>query len=189
MCFWLLPISGTPIARTTIQAITQEELQQDEIQRMLAAYDKAIDDKLNATETSYSDLRLYREDDIKDDDIEPELMDPNAAALVIDEIESDAYDELLYVEPVLHKDGQMIRARIIGRKRDSNGNPIGNYNHSPALNSHIYLAEFPDGHIQELSANTVIEAVYNQIDIDGFDQQVFHDIVDHRYDSLTLSKI
>ena len=83
----------------------------------------------------------------------------------------------------------MIRARIIGRKRDSNGNPIGNYNHNPVLNSRIYLAEFPDGHIQELSANSVIEAIYNQIDTDGFDQQVFHDIIEHRYDSSVLIEI
>ncbi len=62
-------------SRTTIQAITQEELQRDEIQRMLASYDRAIDDKLNATEPNYSDLHLYREDDIEDDDIELELTD------------------------------------------------------------------------------------------------------------------
>ncbi len=55
---------------------------------MLASYDRAIDDKLNSTEPNYSDLRLYREDDIEDDDIELELTDINAAALVIDEIEN-----------------------------------------------------------------------------------------------------
>ncbi len=32
------------------------------------------------------------------------------------------------------------------------------------MNSRIYLAEYPDGHIQELSANTIIEAIYNQVD-------------------------
>jgi hypothetical protein len=65
----------------------------------------------------------------------------------------------------------MLRAKITGRKRDENGNPIGRYNSNPMLNSRIYLAEFPDGHIQELSANTIVEAVYNQIDGDGYNEQ------------------
>ena len=56
------------------------------------------------------------------------------------------------------------------------------------LNSRIYLAEFPDGHIQELSANTIVEAVYNQVDGEGFDEQIFQDIVDHRYDSSTMEE-
>ena len=54
----------------------------------------------------------------------------------------------------------MLRAKITGRKRDENGNPIGRYNSNSMLNSRIYLAEFPDGHIQELSTNTIVEAVY-----------------------------
>ena len=65
----------------------------------------------------------------------------------------------------------MLRAKITGRKRDENGNPIGRYNSNPMLNSRTYLAEFPDGHIQELSANTIVEAVYNQIDGDGYNEQ------------------
>jgi hypothetical protein len=80
-------------------------------------------------------------------------------AIVIDEIENDAYDELLLIEPMLQRDNQLVRARIIGRKRDENGNPIGCFNKNPVLNSRIYLAEFPDGHVQELSANTIVEAI------------------------------
>jgi len=47
------------------------------------------------------------------------------------------------------------------------------------LNSRIYLAEYPDGHIQELSANTIIEAIYNQVDNFGYDKSIFHDIIGH----------
>jgi hypothetical protein len=48
------------------------------------------------------------------------------------------------------------------------------------LNSRIYLAEYPDGHIQELSANTIIEAIYNQVDDFGYDESIFHNIIGHR---------
>jgi len=193
MCFWIPPISGTPIARTTIQTITQEELGTDEVKALIFIYDKATNEKLGHTVEGLSEesniaFNLYREDEYEDDDMAgQDPIEPDAVAPIIDVIAHDAYDELFHVEPVFHRDGQMLRARIIGRKRDANGNPVGQYNINPILNSCIYLAEFPDGHIQELSANTIIEAVYNQIDGDGFDEQFFHDIIDHCYDSTVMS--
>jgi hypothetical protein len=57
---------------------------------------------------------------------------------------------------------------------------MGPFNRNPVLNSQIYLEEFPDGHVQELSANTIAEAVYNQIDDEGHIEQVFHDIIRNR---------
>jgi hypothetical protein len=162
---------------------------------LIATYDKAIYEKLDHTlnldinlDADTPKFQLYREDEIEDEDFEQELIEPEATALTVDEIENDAYDEILHVEPVIHRDGQMLRACIIGRKRDNNGNPIGQYNVNPILNSRVYLAEFPDSHIQELSANTVIEAVYNQVVDEGFDEQLFQDFIDHRYDSNVLSE-
>jgi hypothetical protein len=63
---------------------------------------------------------------------------------------------------------------------NGNGDLIGNYNSNPVLNTRIYLAEFPHRYIQELSANTVIEAIYNQVDEDGNDHYLFQDIIEHR---------
>jgi hypothetical protein len=57
-----------------------------------------------------------------------------------------------------------MRAKVMGRKRDHNGRVIGKYNPNPLLNSEVYLVEFPDGHIQELGENPLVEAIYNQID-------------------------
>ncbi len=188
MCFWILPISGVPIARTTIQAISKEELTSVEVQCMITSYERAIEETLGDNTDDSLTFQLYREDEIDQDDFEQDLVEPDAAAAVIDEIEADAFDELLLVEPVLQRDGQMLRARITGCKRDNNGNPIGCYNPNPILNSRIYLAEFPDGHIQELSANSIVEAIYNQVDDDGFDEQFFHDIIGHRYNTKLLSQ-
>jgi hypothetical protein len=50
------------------------------------------------------------------------------------------------------------------------------------------LAEFPDGHLQEISANVIAEAIYNQIDDEGHNEQIFHDIIGHRFDSTALTK-
>ena len=188
MCYWVLPITGIPIAGTTIQEVTKEELNSSEVKRLMEVYDKEIEEKCPNTDSNITSFQLYREDEDIDNEPEQEPIDPDTTALIIDEIDNDAYDELLYVEPILHRDGQQIRARVTGRKRDANGNPIGQFHPNPMLNSRIYLAEFPDGCIQELSANAIVEAVYNQNDGDGYDENLFQDIIDHRFDSTALMK-
>jgi len=145
------------------------------VKQLIAVYDKSIQEKFDvnvhqdSTESNLS-FRLYHEDELETDDFEQELIEPDSTAPIIDEIANDAYDELLHVEPMIHHDGQKLRTRIVGRKHDADGNPIGQYNDNPMLNSRIYLAKFPDWHIQELSANTIVEAVYNQVDGEGFDE-------------------
>ncbi len=60
---------------------------------------------------------------------------------------------------------------------DGNGAIICYYNLNPLLNSGVYLAEFPDGHVQELGADAVIQAMYNNIDDDGHNTQIFEEII------------
>jgi hypothetical protein len=181
MCYWLLPVSEIPIARTTIQEVSQHELQSKDFQRQLKHFDNAVHEKLKQEHQGMSpQLRLYRQDEDEDDQFEQEPMEPDSSSLDIDEIEADAYDELLLTEPLLPKDGVMVRAKIIGRKRDINDNPVGTFNVNPLLNTRVYLAEFPDGHIQELSANIIAEAIYSSMSDDGYEEQIFHDIIDHR---------
>lgn len=181
MCYWILPSSGIPIARTTVQAITAAELNIERVKDKLKEYDQFINDKLNHDPAVVENLQLYRQDEDDDHDFdEIALVEPEASQPDASDVEQDAYDELLLTEPLLHRDGQPLKAKIVGRKRDNDGALIGRYHPNPVLNSRIYLAEYPDGHIQELSANAIIEAIYNQIDDNGFDEQLFRDIVSHR---------
>ncbi len=188
MCYWILPHTGIPIARTTIQAITPEELQTLEIQQQLEKYDESIAIKLDALQDELQHIKIYREDepdDIIDDDMP---MEPEAQTRDVDTIEADAYDEFLLTEPLLIRDGQLTRATIISRKRDHNDNPIGTYHHNPLLNTRVYLAQFPDGHIAELSANVIAEAIYDQVDDDGIESPLFQDIIGHEKDKTALTE-
>jgi hypothetical protein len=84
---------------------------------LINIYDTAIDEKFNGYNSSDIDnpiFQLYREDELGDQNVEQEPVDTDAAAITIDEIESDAYDELLHVEPILHRDGQLLRACVTG---------------------------------------------------------------------------
>jgi hypothetical protein len=98
----------------------------------------------------------------------------------VDNFEEDAYDEMLLAEPLLPRGPTLVPARVIGRKRDGDGNPIGNYNANPLMNTRIYLVEFDDGHVAEYSANAIAEAIYNQVDDAGLMHSLFTDIIGHR---------
>jgi len=131
---------------------------------------------------------LYREDEDPKDIDESRPTFPEAQNVEIDDIETDAYDELLMTEPMLLRDGNLSRAQVIGRKRDADGNLVGSYNSNPILNSRIYLARFPDGHIMEHSANLIAEAIYNNINDDGNEELLFKEIIAHKQSPEAITK-
>jgi hypothetical protein len=178
-------VSGVPIACTTIQALSSEDLENDKIKSQLKSYDLKIEEKISHDPFNPQNLLLYTEDqddDLLDDvPIEPESLMPNTY-----DTEADMYDSLLLTEPILCHNGESIRAKVIGRKCNQGGNPIGTFLLNPLLNTRVYLAEFPDGHVVELSANTIPEAIFNQVDNDAYDLSLFKDINVHEQNSTAL---
>jgi hypothetical protein len=86
---------------------------------------------------------------------------------------------LLLTEPLLERDGKLQRATVTGRKRDANGNSVGNFNSNPLLNTRIYIAMFPDGHVAEYSVNVIADAIYQSTNSDGLDELLFEAIIGH----------
>lgn len=186
MCYWVLPKSGVPIARTTIQAISDQEINTDEIKSQPSTLDQSITEKLDTYTDELANFQLVREDkDDRNDD--EELAQPEAKAIDVDDIESDIYDKLLLTEPQLICEGQLMRATIIGRKRDQDGNLVGTYNNNPLLNTRIYLAEFPDGHVMEYSANVIAEAMYDGVNNEGIETLLFDQIIGHEQDRTAIT--
>ena len=95
------------------------------------------------------------------------------------------HDELLLAEPLLTTTNGHMKAKIIGRKRDQDGQLVGHYNSNLILNTRVYLAEFPDGTVSEYAANIIAEAIYEQVNDDGYDTVVFADIISHQYQPTT----
>jgi hypothetical protein len=46
---------------------------------------------------------------------------------------------------LLIRESKLCRVKIIRRKHDEVGNPVGSYNNNPILNTWIHLEKFPDG--------------------------------------------
>jgi hypothetical protein len=183
----LLPISGVPIARTTIQALSTEALGIDDIKSQLKSYDLTIEEKFSHDHVNPQNLLLYREDQ-EDDLLDDVPVEPESLMSNIEDTKADMYDSLLLTEPIIFHNGEAIRAKVIGCKRNQDGNPIENFHPDPLLNTRVCLAEFPDGHIVELSANAVAEAIYGQIDEDVYDLSLFKDIIGHEQYSTALSE-
>jgi len=178
MCYWVLPASGIPLARTTIQKLSKDELETGSVKSALSILRSSIEEKFNSPDIQLLTFQLYRED-VPEDNDDNEHFQPEALQPEQDDIEPDIYDELLLAEPVLQQDGVYARAKIIGRKRDANGNLIGSYNPNPLLNTRIYLTSFPNGHVAKFSANLISESIYNNISEDGTDELFFNAIIGH----------
>jgi len=163
MCFWLLPISGVPIARSTVQGITEVELRNPEIIDALQKMDESIHNKLGAHDDDFP-FELDRQglvQELRDADDEGiyEPLEPEADRPKIDDYDEETYDRLISAEVVLPKGEYQHIARVIGRKRDQEGNPIGKYNKNPILDTTVYEVEFPDNTIRDYAANVLAEAM------------------------------
>jgi len=175
-CYWILPKSGAPIARTTVRPITDAELSTHDVQQELSSYDASIRRKLGdhlLTEENLSfaidsdELRNALSDVADDDDGIYQPVEPEADRPDLDEFDEETLDKLLSAEVVLSKGDLQYVGKVINRKRDLDGNPIGRANTNPILDTRIYEVEFPDGTIAEYAANVLAEALYTQVDADG----------------------
>ena len=61
---------------------------------------------------------------------------------------------------MLPRGSNFSRGRVIGRKRDTDGNPTGRANANPILDTREYEVEFSNGEVSELTANVIAEYMY-----------------------------
>jgi hypothetical protein len=92
------------------------------------------------------------------------------------------YNRFTSAEVVLPKGDYQYIAKVMGRKRDRVGNVIGHFHPNPILDTSIHEVMFPDGTIQDYSANVLAEALYSQVDEEGNRWLLLKDIIDHRED-------
>jgi len=96
-----------------------------------------------------------------------------------DEVEGKDFDPLIRAEVILpHKEGDMM-AKVLGRKRDADGNLVGCKNRVPTMDSRVYEVEFLDGVRQHIVYNILAEHLLSGVDSEGNQFQIFKEIVDH----------
>jgi hypothetical protein len=93
----------------------------------------------------------------------------------------------LAAEVSLPKGDLQCIGKVINRKFDVDGNPIGKANANPIIDTRIYEVEFPDSTIADYSANVIAEALYSQVDADGNRFLLLKEIISHAKDNTAVS--
>jgi hypothetical protein len=96
-----------------------------------------------------------------------------------DSFDPDSFDHYLNMEIQLDRPGNGPKlARVTKRLRDHEGSPIGiAHPNNPTLDTGLYEVEYLDRHKAALSANTIAENLFAQVDDDGHRQILFDSIV------------
>ena len=177
----------------------------DEWKKRMKDFDDHLEGKLNATSSDISDsVRSVKPSNVVDLDHEDQafidefnrVIDDEALKHVDDKApslnefgESDAYLNMELGLP-RGEDDSLLRARVIKRVRDDEGNPVGIPSNNPLLDSRQYEVEFDDGTTEVMTANIIAENLLAQVDEEGRRQQMLEEIIDHRVlpDAIPKSK-
>ena len=71
-------------------------------------------------------------------------------------------------------------AKVLGRKRNADGNFVGWRHANPILDSRVFVVEFPDGEQKDIGYNILAEHLHSQMDYRGNMYKLFHGIIGHR---------
>jgi hypothetical protein len=176
LCYYILTDTARPIVRSSVQPLTRSELNNENIKSDIRDLNQKIIDHIG--EVEIPDLPVELQDDY--DIYEP--MEPEASKPEIGDYTPEAYDALIAAELMLPKGDILTSAKVVARKRDADGNPIGIANQNPILDTLIYEVQFPDGHTESYAANIIVENMYAQVDHEGNQFLLLDEIIDHRSD-------
>lgn len=183
LCYWILPESAEPISRTTVQAVSSDDLATTRVQDLIIKYDKSVSDRLARGDNDIKDDECApaRHLDVYDTDYEP--FDPKFVQPEADDFDAEtSYDKYISAQVLLPKGDGLVSGKVIKRKRDDNGNPVGRSNQNPLLDTRVYEVHFPDGTEQEYTANLIAESLYSQVDDEGNQFILLDEILDHASD-------
>ena len=200
-CYWILLKNGSYIARSSVIPIPSEELGSTVLKEKMDLFTKELEGRIgNHDKHIVKDEKLQNDENLYDDVFHSDANDEK----ITYPWDSDLKDLPLYEEnestmkdldeyigtqiTLMNEEGVPILAKVKNRKRDANGNLIGQRNDNPILDSRIFVVEFPDGRVDELSTNKIAESLYSDIDEEGHNTGIMQEIVDHRCTKEAVSK-
>ena len=188
MTYKILKFNGEVVHRSTLRPLTDVERASDEGIASRLKFDANIAVKLGPKSTvdDFPQEELTPSwEKYADDDPTSDL--PEAPAQDLDPVTPEINDSYLNVDIMLPRGDTMERGRVVNRKRDSSGDPIGRAHENPILDSRRYDVEWNDGHVTELTANVIAQSMYAQCDPDGNQYVLLDGIVDFRKNNTALS--
>ena len=175
------------VYRSSYRHLTEDEQNSPEEKKKRKSYDQLVHSKLGSPATTqdfeedYStpEYELYEDDD--GDGV------PHARECE-DEPTPITCDTYIGAEVVLPKRNDMVSGTVKSRVKGFEGQPIGEADKNPIVDTRVCIVEFSDGEVAELGANIIAEYMYAQCDIEGNQYRLIDHIVDHRKDGQAVSK-
>jgi hypothetical protein len=194
MTYMVLPKSCRPIARSSVFPLSQDDRLSAEVQALKVELDTNIQSKIGDKRSDEDCFAEFPEVPEVPEDI---FIDDEPTSVPVEDEESmpeadewyspEAYDQYLTASVLMDRGGDTMLGTVKNRKRDSEGNPVGRSNMNPLLDTREYEVEFPDGSIDVLTANTIAESLYSQVDEEGRSYSILSEIIDHRKDGNAIS--
>lgn len=202
MVFCIMNDKGHVIARSTVTSVDPSDYDVDEVKARMKDLDTtiraSIGDYRNAVNQHARDAPDLSDEELDeqlqfcfnignqdlDNSDAPALGDTNRpdCNMAGDDIESEAFDKFLGIHiEVPGQDAESVAVgKVIGRKRNTDGQLMGRSNDNPILNTAIYDVQTPDGITHEHIANLLAEHLWNQVDNEGWDYGQIFEVVGHR---------
>ncbi len=169
MTYWVLKDNGNVIARSTVRKLNKDEWLDEVEKQARIDFDKTEYEILG----NFDETRILEEpcdemeEPIYPDDRDEDDVPDGGQEQVSDSQPVAGPDELQGAQLYLPHGDRTEIAKIVGRKRNADGNFIGRKHSNPMLDSRIYIVEFPDGEQQDVSFNVIAEHLFAQIDSEG----------------------
>ena len=181
MSQWVMNQNGTILPKQTLRSLTKTEMNSSVDQQRMKDFNQAIKLKLGDS-VAIPDMSELDGIDMEGDSVGERERDGKVPD--IDEILD--YDQYLNAEVMLPHGEHLQAARVMRRVKDDEGMVIGKQNDNPILDSRVYEVMFPDGVVQQYSANIIAQNLWEAADPEGYQHQMVRMIVDHRMDEEAL---
>ena len=206
MCYWVMPVSGVPLARTTVQHVTRDDMLDPDIAGQIEQFNEKLNARLDDTNHAIEQIDGvsfdYKDDLPQWDAWDPAYGDDSTTPTDseygnmvqeetkdVDDIDDATYDKFIGATFRLddsNNGGNL--ATVKRRVTDINGHMIGKTHPNPLLSTAEYEVELEDGTTDRYFANVIAENIYSQLDTEGQERVVLSEIVDHRKDKSAISK-
>jgi hypothetical protein len=166
LTYYVIKANGQVIARSTVRPLLPEEWTSETEKTARAAFDTQLTEHVGA----YDDetIQIIENDEMEDPFYDPTAGDNDEMAGIRPDSTGNPLandltagpDSFIGAEIYLpHGDRNEI-AKVMGRKRNSDGLFIGRPHRNPILDSRVFTVSFPDGDEMDVAYNTLAEHLF-----------------------------
>ena len=176
----ILKANGEVVHRSTYRSLTEAELANELEKNERNEFNKLVKERYGTPMEAVNfgqpeDVEQIPPDLYEDDDGENYMPVPDA-----EDITPESGDEYVGAEVTMSSGGILRTGRVTRRQRGDDGSIQGTRNENLILDTRTYDVEFPDGEVNEYTANVIAENMWAQCDLDGQQHILLEAIVDHK---------